>query len=218
MFRPISTVLSGFAAGVAASYLLDPVAGRRRRALALDKLHRSTHSIVDDLGVAVRDLENRSKGVVYSAMARFGGDDADDRILDQRVRAVIGLSNSHPRAIEIHVAEGKIELRGPILAAEHEATLQRVRSVRGVGEVIDHLEVHAEADVPALQGGRTKGTDGLFERNWSPSTRLLLGSIGAAVAATSIVRGSPFGVVAGLVGLSAATQGDTSGESNARPA
>src|SRR5690606_29812726 len=134
------------------TYLFDPVSGRRRRAR------------VRDLGahwarlgsVAVRktrtDLQQRARGVLASARARSRGDEVvSDETLVARVRARLGTVVSHPHAVEVEANEGTITLRGPILEHEAPRALRVVRRLRGVREIDDRLERHAESDnVPAL--------------------------------------------------------------------
>ena len=59
--------LAAFAAGAALMYFLDPVSGRRRRALARDKVVHAQHEIADRAQGAVKDLRNRAYGLVAEA-------------------------------------------------------------------------------------------------------------------------------------------------------
>jgi hypothetical protein len=98
------------------------------------------------------------------------------------VRAQLGRFVSHPHAIEVAVSDGIVALRGPILMAEVPRLIAAIERVRGVREVVDALDAHAEAgDVPALQGGGpAPGTlSAIRQRTWSPTTRLLVGTAAA---------------------------------------
>jgi hypothetical protein len=55
--------LAGLGLGAAAMYLLDPVSGRRRRAIARDKTVGAAHDAADTLQSKTRDLHNRARGV-----------------------------------------------------------------------------------------------------------------------------------------------------------
>lgn len=56
--------LAAFAAGAALMYFLDPVSGRRRRALARDQMVHAQHDIAERAQGAVKDLRNRAYGLV----------------------------------------------------------------------------------------------------------------------------------------------------------
>lgn len=62
-----STFLAGFAAGLFAGalamFIFDPDQGRRRRALARDKMVRYGNDIGDYVSGTARDLSNRAYGV-----------------------------------------------------------------------------------------------------------------------------------------------------------
>jgi hypothetical protein len=68
----------GAVIGAGAMYLMDPVAGGRRRALARDKITgwaRKTGEAVDDRS---RHLRNRARGLVVQLRSRFGASDDDE--------------------------------------------------------------------------------------------------------------------------------------------
>ncbi|MEZ0227179.1 MAG: BON domain-containing protein, partial [Planctomycetota bacterium] len=111
------TILSvGTGAGL--MYLLDPERGRRRRALLRDKAAHGAREVRRALGLASRDLVNRSRGVVAEVRHKIESGDADDDVLIERVRARIGHVASHPHAIHVEAEDGHVTLTGPILADE----------------------------------------------------------------------------------------------------
>jgi hypothetical protein len=113
----------------------------------------AAHAVGDAADVAVRDVSNRSRGVVAWLRSRFDHEQVDDRVLVARVRARIGGVVRHPRAIEVRAAMGRVTLRGPVLARDVGNLLRRVAGTRGVRIVQDELEVHdAPGDVSSLQG------------------------------------------------------------------
>ena len=61
------TALAAFGAGALAMFLFDPVAGKRRRALARDKVVAATNDAVDAARSTVRDLGKRAKGLAHQA-------------------------------------------------------------------------------------------------------------------------------------------------------
>jgi uncharacterized membrane protein len=147
-------VLAGVLVGAGLMYLLDPDRGTRRRKIAGDRLGRARRHIGEQLGGAVRDARNRSAGTFAELRARFGGDDAQDAIIEERIRARLGRLVSHPGAVEVAVISGEATLLGTVLEDELDALLTGVGWVRGVQRVWNQLDVYGVPDgVPELQGG-----------------------------------------------------------------
>jgi hypothetical protein len=182
-------VLASAGFGMLTMYVLDPVAGRRRRAQARNKLTHYQNQAKQAALVTATDLKNRALGIVAEGRARILGNHVDDTVLGERVRAKLGFLVRHPSAIEVAVNQGHVTLRGPVLADEVQQLVRGVETVRGVREVENHLEVHVKAeDVPSLQGATEKRTGqrlDIFQRHWSPSTRLLVGLAGAVLILTA---------------------------------
>src|SRR5262249_32284762 len=90
--------------------------------------------------------------------------------------------------------EGRVSLRGPILARELDEVVGAVSHVRGVRHVDVQLEPHGSADVPRLQGGaRRQGARGILPLRGPPPARLPAGAAGLSLVAAGLRRG-----VAGL--------------------
>ena len=182
-------VLVGMGIGALLLFIADPRAGRRRRALATDQLVRASRKTRDALDATARDVANRTTGIVAAARARWTDERVDDRQLLERVRAKLGRACSHPRAIDVDVADGTVTLRGPILANEIDTILTTVRGVRGVVGVTNALEPHESAEgVPALQGQGSIADPELdiLQRNWAPATQALVTAAGLAATAVCI--------------------------------
>ena len=64
--RPLEW-LAALAAGAALMYFLDPVSGRRRRALVRDQMVHAQHEIAECTQGAVKDLRNRAQGLYAEA-------------------------------------------------------------------------------------------------------------------------------------------------------
>ena len=194
----ICNLLTAASIGAGLAYFFDPVVGNRRRALARDQLNHFCNKAGDAADVTWRDLQNRANGVIAELTGLFRADLADDDILVERVRSKMGRYVSHPSAIEVSAHNGTIRLSGPILADEVDDLFCAVRSVRGVRDIEDHLDVHASADIAALQGGvpRTGEPFEFMQENWSPSARLLAGMAGATLVSKFLARRIP-DVVAG---------------------
>jgi hypothetical protein len=183
--RNLPPMLKATALGVLAMYIFDPVAGRRRRALGRDKLVRLRHQAEEAARVTARDLKNRILGTVAEGRAALLEDRVDDAVLVERVRSNLGFLVRHPSSIEVQASDGRVILGGPVLADEVQQLMQGVKSIRGVREVENALEVHDSGDrVPGLQGDAPKPTGqvlDVFQNRWAPSTRFLLGTAGVVL-------------------------------------
>lgn len=140
----------GSACAVIATFLADPRLGRRRRALAADKLGHAGRAGRDELAKARRRLRNRLEGMLTEMRSRLENEPVDDEILRERVRAALGRVSRHASAIQVDAIGGEVTLGGPVLEREHRRVLRQARWVRGVRGVEDHLDVHRRADVPRL--------------------------------------------------------------------
>jgi hypothetical protein len=203
---PVLTALAGAGLGAGLMYILDPQHGRRRRALVRDRFVHALHELDDAIGVLFRDLGNRARGAwsgVRSLPGRLAGESVPDDVLLGRVRAKLGCYASHPRAIEVDVSGGRVALSGPALAHEVDDLLEALTSVPGVTEVENHLEVHDQpGDVPALQGGRPRVGERaeLWQSNWSPTARLVVGTVGGALLVAGAGRRGLAGLALGGLG------------------
>lgn len=63
-------LLSGLAIGALAMYLLDPVQGRRRRALVTDETYRTMVTTRKTINAKARDLGNRTEGLAAKLEAQ----------------------------------------------------------------------------------------------------------------------------------------------------
>jgi len=196
---------AGAGIGALAMYILDPQGGRRRRALARDQAIYVLSKGRDAVDATARDMAHRARGVVAEARALAQRGEVPDEVLTARVRSKLGHWVSHPSAIEVGTSGGRVTLAGPVLATEAESLLCAVRRVRGVGDVDDRLEVHAQADVPALQGGVPRRGERfeLMQTSWSPTARVIASALGAAAVGSAAVRRDLVGAIVGAVGLAA---------------
>ena len=180
--KHLLNILKVTSLGVLTMYLFDPVSGRRRRALARDKLVRIRNNTREAAQVTAVDLKNRIWGTVAEGRATLLEGRVDDSVLADRVRSKLGFLVRHPAVIEVQATDGRVTLSGPVLADEVQQLIEGIRSVRGVGDIENRLEVHETGDnVPGLQGDIPKPTGqvlDVFQGHWSPSTRFLLGMAG----------------------------------------
>jgi BON domain len=139
------------------------------------------------------DLKNRTWGTLAEGRAAVLGHTVDDAVLRERVRSKLGFFVRHPSSIEVQANEGKVTLTGPVLSDEVQQLIDGVRSVRGVRDVENFLEVHSTDDgTPGLQGDVPKPQGqvlDVFQHRWSPSTRFLLGISGVIL----FLKLNPFG-------------------------
>lgn len=170
----------GLGVGLGLAYYFDPLLGRRRRAVMRDKTYHLLRETENAIDVVARDLSHRLEGVMCGLRPRTeeGNESIPDAKLEARVRSALGRSVSHPHSVEVRAIQGRVTLRGPVLAREAGRLLATVGRVHGVEAVDNQLDIHDEAsDVPGLQGsGRPRSP--AAQSNWPPATRFLAGSAG----------------------------------------
>jgi hypothetical protein len=172
------------ALGAVAMYLLDPVGGGRRRALVRDKAVWVARKTRDGAGALGRDLQHRAYGAVAEVRGYFDRSPANDRVIEERVRAQLGRVSSHPAAITVFVSDGRVTLSGPILESERDLVCRSISRVRGVEDLVDQLEVHEESgNIPALQGGSIRPGQTWLRGSWAPTTQLVAAIAGAGALA-----------------------------------
>lgn len=210
----------GAALGAGLMYFFDPRQGARRRALLRDSFVRLSNETCRAADVTYRDLSNRIQGLQAEASSLFGGsgEPQTDEQLVARIRSQLGRVCSHPRALQVESHDGRVTLRGPVLAAEAQRVFDCVRGVRGVSSVDNQMEQHQEAgNISALQGGtpRPGAQWDLFQESWSPATRLLVGAGAASLFSMGLTRTVICGTL-GAVALGMATSRESSGSPRRR--
>jgi len=205
-------LIGGIILGAGAMYLLDPDRGTRRRSLLRDQIVHAGTKVGDGLGATARDARNRAVGVSAELRSRLQHDQADDEVLQERVRSAIGRVVSHPSAITVAVLDGQVTLGGHVLASEVDELIHRVKRVRGIRDVRNELEIHRTANgVPALQGsGRPREQrPELLQENWAPATRVIMGTIGAALMLQGVRSKGAVGRTLSALGLGLLTRAMT---------
>ncbi|RPJ59500.1 MAG: BON domain-containing protein [Acidobacteria bacterium] len=210
------TVLAGIGAGAAIMYTLDPENGRRRRALARDKMTRAWNKTGEALDAFSTDVTNRARGVYSETASKVRREQVSDDVLAERIRSRIGRFSSHPGSIELTVSGGRVTLRGPVLQEEANDVSRAAEGVRGVVDVDNQLEVHEDSTgVPGLQGpGKRPGAAWGFTRyNWSPTHRVFATGVGSGLAVWGLTkRRNPAAIMASLAGIAFALRGATNQE------
>jgi hypothetical protein len=174
-------MLRGGVAGALGMYLFDPDRGRRRRALLRDQATHWLGVVREEVVTEWRDARHRAEGAV-AELRRIGKPaPTTDEAIAGRIRARFA-SLEQPGGMTVDVRDGRVHLSGPVLARDAERARRMVRRVRGANQLVDELEVHDEADVPALQVERRRGFGDL-----PPSARLAA-SLATIVAVAPVVR------------------------------
>ncbi len=196
----LSSLLWSALIGAGAVYFMDPQNGDRRKALVRDQVTSLRSRSQDALDVGVRDLRNRVRGVLAEGMAMVSNEGVPDYVLEERLRARMGMFARHPGALEVSVRGGTAEIRGDVLEDEADMLMRGISGVRGIrGIDKEQLRTHKEAgNIPQLQGeGWTSGANGM----WSPSTRLIAGTSAVYLILYSLFKGGLKGFLARLGGF-----------------
>ncbi len=202
-------MLAGLGMGALTMYVMDPRQGRRRRAIMKDKIIKAWRKSGAALDAAGRDIAHRVQGIAAETKGAMREREVSDRVLAERVRSQLGRAVSHPSALELDARKGRVRIRGDILKHELPQLLSTVKSVRGVKKVEQDLNVYESADdVPSLQGGspRTGERSELFQSNWAPAARVVVGGLGIGLAAAGAAMRGLTGTALMALGAAAAAR------------
>jgi uncharacterized membrane protein len=200
--RDGTMLTAGLCAGVAAMYFFDPGRGKRRRALARDRARHILHVIPRVADKTKRDLSHRTNGLLAEIGLR-SREEVPDRVISDRVRAELGRLVSHPHAVHVWCNAGCVALYGLVLRKELGPLISGVRGVRGVKALTHWLKaIDDPAHVSGLQGGvpRYPSRLDVFQRRWSPATRLLMFVGAGAVSAYGLARRDRLGKILAALG------------------
>ena len=156
-----TTVLSllmlvvGFVGGAALMYLFDPERGNRRRAFLRGQADSALNEVSGSLEGRARDVADRVESAVHEAqMGQAQDASVSDFTLQTRVQAQLGHYVAEPSAISVTVNDGNVILGGKILAREVQPLIERVRTIPGVKNVENRLELHdSDESVPNPHNG-----------------------------------------------------------------
>ena len=123
MKAPWPALTFAAAAGAALMYLLDPQSGASRRA----RLRRIAEEVQEPTS-AHHMAQN------------------DDAHLRKQVHTSVGRLVSHPRAIDVRVSGGVVQLSGAVLSKERDGLIYQVSAIPGVQRVVNTMTAH---DFPA---------------------------------------------------------------------
>jgi hypothetical protein len=195
-------------------YVLDPKSGARRRALARDQVASARRRLGDAATTTWRDARNRSEGFWAELKKSLKPGQPADGVLEDRVRSALGALIRYPRHVEVRAQNGVVILAGAVAADEVERLVRCIRRTRGVDRVDNQLQVYSQpSDLPDVQPPIPPRPPGprveLMHRNWSPSTRALAGTVGAALILEALRRSRPVSLVMTTAGILAVVRAAT---------
>lgn len=138
----MNTVLrlaAAFTAGAALMYYLDPVAGRRRRAMMRDRGVAAGHDAEDFARAKSKRAIDRAQGVVARARAGLSTAPVDDGQLNGRIRSKLGRLVEHPGEVNVDVHDGHVVLRGRAKDTEIDNLTATLVAMRGVADVENRM-------------------------------------------------------------------------------
>lgn len=148
--RDIGYILVGAGVGAGSMYFLDPIAGKRRRALLSDKSKSAANQLKKEITNRGSDLMNRATGKFYQTKSRLLREAVDDEVLIDRVRSALGHAVANPKHIHVACRDGRVTLAGPVTEKEQGAVLEAVRSVNGVADITNGLTVEFAETGPQI--------------------------------------------------------------------
>jgi osmotically-inducible protein OsmY len=199
--------VSGAGLGAGLMFILDPERGRRRRAAVRDRATSTWKRSGKVVSKTSRDLTNRTRGVAEAAKSMLnnrGEKNVPDDVLASRVRSKIGHIASHPSAIEVAVEDSRVKLSGPVLADEVERLLNAVRSISGVRNVENWLDVHHSSSFP---GEQEESSRRLGRRGSSRVKQLLTGVTAGTLAVYGVKRRGIVGTALAGLGIRMLSRG-----------
>lgn len=212
-----SSIVGGMALGAAAMYLLDPRAGRRRRARLRDRLVHYLHVTESALRRWFQDAGNRAHGTVAKTRRFLTPEEqVSDRRLEARVRSTLGRLASKPSRIRVEAEAGRVILSGRVVESELGYLLTGLRRVRGVRQVESRLVVDRATPFPATSR-ETAAASPAREHQVSPTGRIMVGAVGLGFLAGGIRRGGLTGMASAALGGFLIAQAVTSPGSDLLP-
>lgn len=149
-----------FAAGAAAMYLLDPVAGRRRRALVRDQGISAGHGLQNYVKAKARHTNDRLHGAIAKARARRRNAPVSDEVLEARIRSDLGHLVRRASAVTVVVQDGDVVLRGHARADEINRLVEHVAAMQGVGWVENQIGANGRPDEQSIGANGNAAVEG----------------------------------------------------------
>ncbi len=113
-----------------------------------NRVQNISTSAGDSLKDAAKDTSTQVQGAVKEAKSQAHAAEAgiSDQTLQARVRAQLGHYVAEPTAISVTINNGTVTLGGKLRASEAQPLIERVRTIPGVKDVENRLELHDSAD------------------------------------------------------------------------
>lgn len=148
----LGQVAFAFAAGALVMFLLDPATGRRRRALVRDRGVSAGHDAQRFLRGKTKRVTDQLRGVAARTRAGLSSEPIDDELLHERIRAKLGRLVQHPHAVDVHVHDGWVQLKGMIAEDEFDELVHAVSAMRGVRNLESLLRISSDTPAPTPPG------------------------------------------------------------------
>lgn len=145
----LANVALAFAAGALVMYLMDPNTGRRRRAIVRDRSVSMRHDAERFVRGKTKRAADRLRGVAARTRSSLASEPIDDDLLHERIRARLGRLVEHPHNVEVHVRDGRVQLKGHVAEEEFHDLLHTVSSMRGVQDLESLLRTHPGLPQPS---------------------------------------------------------------------
>lgn len=188
-------------------YYLDPLRGKRRRALVRDQFVRIQHRTGNRGRAATLNLFQRTRGLAVRSGSRIRSSvikpDTSDPVIIAHARAILGHSVSHPRSVEILANNGQLIVSGELNRAEASRLFRRLRKIPGVMDIESRVISEGRPfQIRRFQAARRR-RQRLSRQNFGPR-RIQLGSLamGLMLSAYGFKRAGRIGRLIGAFGLS----------------
>jgi hypothetical protein len=145
----LAKVAAAFAAGALVMFYLDPAAGRRRRALARDRVVATGHDAGRFARAKSKRVTDRMRGLVARTRTRWSHGAIDDDQLEARVRSRLGRLVAWPHGVEVRVRGGCVTLGGFAATEEITELVDAVALMPGVAAVQCRVRPPPEGVAPA---------------------------------------------------------------------
>lgn len=145
--KQIARIAAAFAAGAAIMYYLDPLGGRRRRALVRDRGVAAAHDAGRFARAKSHLAMDHAKGALARARSTLADAPVDDDRLHGRIRARLGRLVEHPGQVNVDVHHGHVVLRGRASTEEIEELTEVLSLMHGVAGIDNRIAAEVQARV-----------------------------------------------------------------------
>ena len=145
--RATAGLAAGGAAGASVLYFLDPVSGRRRRKIAVDRVAGTMRHARRRAERAARGVESATYGSTQRLThLREEPKELDDVTLARKVESMLFRDPRVPKGeIDVNVQRGVVQLRGVVPTSDMlDELVSRARAVQGVLEVESLLHLPSQ--------------------------------------------------------------------------